>query len=271
MQLLHVCQLNDAVRGGLRQAPGQRSSPLPCPPGAGTRKRVLSPSRQRPASAAAIKRSCVSPTSEAALAKAATGVKAGAGSSVQMSAASAAEQTLLPHLPLTILRNGATMEVAVQVLLRLRASCRHHVKPASAAGLVAAHTCKAAAVCMCNSTDVQRAAPACGPPCSKRRCECAWLQVGLEAGQGTTRLVHWCGAQLQASMTVSCWNMGDCGRPPTPPWHPFACCAAGATSGCQGCRLPARGWAWHLCVAVAPRLTSPQARQAQLLEEHLAA
>eukprot|EP00891_Asterochloris_glomerata_P007785 jgi/Astpho2/7785/Aster-06077 len=57
-----------------------------------------------------------------------------------MSAASAAEQTLLPHLPLTILRNGETMEVAVQ--------------------------------------------------------------VGLEAGQGTTRLVHWCGAQLQASTTA---------------------------------------------------------------------
>ena len=81
---------------------------------------MLSPARQRPGSAAASKRSCVSPASEAALAKAVTGVAAGAGSSVQMSAASAAAQTLLPHLPLTILRNGKTMDVTVQVLLRLR-------------------------------------------------------------------------------------------------------------------------------------------------------
>lgn len=204
----------------MRQASVQRSRPRPCPTGAGTRKRVLSPGRQRPSSAAASKRSCVSPASEAALAKAVTGVTAGAGSNVQMSAASAAEQTLLPHLPLTILRNGETMEVAVQVPLRLRACCRQlwpHILHACQANDDSWPGCCVHLQGCCSmhmhSSDVRRAAHAFSWPCSERCCECAWLQVGLEAGQGTTRLVHWCGAQLQASTTVSCWKMFDCGGP----------------------------------------------------------
>ena len=91
------------------------------------------------------------------------------------------------------------------------------------------------AVCMCTPQMCCGLHPAFRRPCSERRRACAWLQVGLEVGQGTTRLVHWCGAQLQASVTVSSWNMAGCGGPLTPLWHPSACCAAGTPSGCQGC------------------------------------